>query len=575
MYGHVNVKFVSSGWIAAFALLMLQGTPRSTGAAESPFRPFMDAAPASATNQLAIVSGGHEALLLRVHLIRAARRSIDIQTFIWSNDECGRLLMYELIGAARRGVRVRIIADQLVSEKDPATAAFLSQVHTNLEIRHYRPAFARLDPSLLHTVWKGLTRFHDINQRMHNKVMLFDGVALLTGGRNIENTYFDHSTEMNFRDRDVLAIGPVARQAEESFEAFWGYRHTHRSVDLVDVRRARESGAFPRLETREDFAFGPFFGELDREVGDVAGWGAWVERHLRAVRAVEFIADAPGKKRGLPLTEQARITRTLKHVLEGARASVVMQTPYLVLSKPARKLFKQLGRQSPRVRIRISSNSFASTDNLLAYSANYRLRGVYVEELGLEIHEFRPLPADWPELFPRYPVMKAMAEVRLNEDRQSRRPFLCIHAKSLVVDGRIAYIGSYNLDPRSENLNTEVGLLVEDEAFARALQAEIERDMEDRNSWTIGKRKLPLGLGVVNGLLDGVLSWSPVDVWPVQNTTSFELHPDGEYRHPLDPEFHRHYREAGAFPGAEGVLSTKEILTRLYKVVGAPLTPIL
>ncbi|HMP76304.1 MAG TPA: phospholipase D family protein [Kiritimatiellia bacterium] len=564
-----------AGWIAVFALLMQPGAADTVFAGASPFRPLLDAAAASTTNHLAIVSGGYDALLLRVHLIRAARRSIDIQTFIWSNDECGRLLMYELVGAARRGVRVRIIADQMVSEKDPGTAAFLSQVHTNLEVRHYRPAFSRLDPSLLQLAWKGLTRFHDINQRMHNKVMLFDGVALLTGGRNIENTYFDHSTEMNFRDRDVLAIGPVAEQAAESFEEFWDYRHTHRSLDLVDVRGARESGKFPRLETRDDYAFGSFFTGLDGEVGDPARWQAWLDRHLQPVRHVEFIADVPGKKRGLPLTERARITRRLKHVLEEARESIVVQTPYLVLSKAARKLFRNQGRQHPNLRIRISSNSFASTDNLLAYSANYRLRGVYVEDLGLEIHEYRPVPADWPELFPRYPEMKALAETRIRAGRQARLPFLCIHAKSLVVDGRLAYIGSYNLDPRSENLNTEVGLLVEDEAFAHALQAEIERDMEDRNSWTIARRKLPLGMGVVNGWIDGVLSLSPVDIWPVQNTSSFELAPGGEYRHPGARDFHAHYREVGSFPGAEGALSTKEILTRIYKAVGSPLTPIL
>ena len=560
----------------AFVLLVLQAvSPRAVAAAESPFRPLMDAAAGSATNHLAIVSGGYDALLLRVHLIREARRSIDIQTFIWSNDECGRLLMYELVGAAQRGVRVRIIADQMVSEKDPGTAAFLSQVHTNLEVRHYRPAMARLDPSLLQTIWAGLTGFHDINQRMHNKVMLFDGAALLTGGRNIENTYFDHSTEMNFRDRDVLAIGPVAEQAAESFEEFWDYRHTHRSLDLVDVRKARESGEFPRLATRADYAFGSFFSNLDAGVDDSARWQAWQARHLRAVERVEFVADVPGKKRGLPLTERARITRRLKAVLEDARESIVIQTPYLVLSKAARKLFRNQARRHPNLRVRISSNSFASTDNLLAYSANYRLRGVYVGELGLEIHEFRPVPADWPEVFPRYPEMKALAESRIRAGLQSRRPFLCIHAKSLVVDGRMAYIGSYNLDPRSENLNTEVGLLVEDETFARALQEEIERDMEDRNSWTIAKRKLPLGVGVVNGLVDSVLSLSPVDVWPVQNTSSFELAPGGAYRHPGARDFHAHYREVGSFPGAEGVLSTKEILTRIYKVVGTPLTPVL
>ncbi|MCX6955966.1 MAG: phospholipase D-like domain-containing protein, partial [Verrucomicrobia bacterium] len=150
-----------------------------------------------------------------------------------------------------------------------------------------------------------------------------------------------------------------------------------------------------------------------------------------------------------------------------------------------------------------------------------------------------------------------------------------LHAKSLVVDGRLAFVGSYNLDPRSENLNTEVGLLVEDEAFARELQAQIARDMRAENSWVIARRAIPLKLDALNGLIDSVLSLSPIDLWPIQNTSSFELRPGARAVPPGHAEFHQRYREVGPFPGTDGLLSTKELLTRLYKAVGAPLTPIL
>jgi putative cardiolipin synthase len=150
-----------------------------------------------------------------------------------------------------------------------------------------------------------------------------------------------------------------------------------------------------------------------------------------------------------------------------------------------------------------------------------------------------------------------------------------VHAKSLVVDDRVAFIGSYNLDPRSENLNTEVGLLVEDARFARELRGQIERDMRPENAWVIGRRALPLGMQAINGVLDDFLSLAPVDVWPIQNTSSFELKPGSTAVAPWHPDFHRHYREVGSFPGTEGLLTTKEILTRLYKAVGPTLTPIL
>lgn len=525
-------------------------------------------------NRLAIISGGYDALLLRVHLIRQATKSIEVQTFIWTNDECGRLLMCELIEAARRGVKVRIIADHLVSEQNPATAAFLATVHPNLEVRHYRPALSRMKPTFIHTIMASVRSFHGVNQRMHNKVMLFDDAVLITGGRNIENTYYDHSPGMNFRDRDVLAIGPVVKAAVKSFDDFWSYRHVVPSRELTDVTALIANGQYPHYATRADYDFGPYFGDLIREADDPVLIAEKFVRRLRPVEKVDFICDEPGKSSGF-FSRTARITRELRRTLERAERSIVMQTPYLVLSNPAQELLDELRSKKPGLRVVVSSNSFASTDNLLAYSANYRLRGRYVTDLGLEVHEFKPRPASMAELFPRHGEMEKIARARLAAGEDTRLPFLCLHAKSLVVDDRIAFVGSYNLDPRSENLNTEVGLLVEDEGFARELRAEIDADIRPENSWVIAERDLPLGLDKLNGLIGGLLSLGPVDVWPIQNTSSYDLKPGGRVVAPGDPAFHQNYREVGPFPGTEGKLTTKEILTRLYKAVGSTLTPIL
>lgn len=569
---------------AAWFVVLSAAVARAAAApyADSPLGPSVAAAFGTAPpqdrtsgNRLAIVSGGYDALLLRVHLIRNAQTSIAVQTFIWTNDECGRLLIYELIEAARRGVKVRIIADQMVSMQDPETMAFLATAHPNLEVKHYRPALSRLKPSVLHTLLASVRSFHGVNQRMHNKLMLFDDAVLITGGRNIENTYYDHSTGMNFRDRDVLAVGPVAHAAAESFEQFWTYRQSVPSRELSDVEAVIARGGFRRYEQRADYDFGPFFGALDREADAAAVITARFAARLRPVSKVSFIADVPGKSSGF-FSSTARITRELRQTLERAEASVVMQTPYLVLSAPARELLHDLQERHPGLRIRISTNSFASTDNLLAYSANYRLRNRYVQDLRLQVHEFKPQPASLLILFPQYPEMERLARLRVGGGAPARLPFLCMHAKSLVVDSRIAFVGSYNLDPRSERLNTEAGLLVEDAAFATELRSEIERDMQAQNSWVIARRAMPLHLEVVNGLLGGIVqSLSPVDLWPIQNTSSFALRPGAAEVPPDAPAFYQNYREAGSFPGTEGWLTQKGILTRIYKAVGAPLTPIL
>jgi len=563
------------GWASLMLALALVGTAARAAEpfSDSPLGPVVGEAFASTEdsaigNQVALLSGGYEALLLRIHLIRQARSSIDIQTFIWTNDEVGRLMAYELIQAARRGVKVRLLADQIASDRDPATVAFMATAHPNLEVRHYRPPLSRLQPSLFHTLLAGLQSFHAINQRMHNKLMVVDGAVLVSGGRNIENTYFDHSTGMNFRDRDILVVGPVVSEAEASFIDFWESHHSVPSGDLVDVGRVIRSGAFPRLETREDFAFNGLFDELDREADEPAVIRAFLQEHLRRVDRVTLLVDTPGKSRGF-FSRTSRITAELREALQQAETSIVMQTPYLIISGPAERLFRELRRDHPDLSVRVSTNSFVSTDNELAYSANYRLRGTYVDTLRFEIHEFMPHPATLRELFPGYDAMAERAGAAGAE------PFLCIHAKSLVIDDRVAFVGSYNLDPRSENLNTEIGLLVEDAAFARELREQIERDMAPENSWVIGPRSLPLRLDVVNGLLDGILSLSPIDIWPLQNTSSFELLPGAEAVSPWDPDFHENYRDIGSFPGTDGLFSTSEIMTRLYKAVGSPLTPIL
>ncbi|HEX2100670.1 MAG TPA: phospholipase D family protein [Candidatus Synoicihabitans sp.] len=564
-------------------LALVAGSPMRLGAAGLAGSPLGAAAQEVASagapdptigNHVALVSGGEDALLLRIHLIRQATLTIAVQTFIWTNDECGRLLMYELIEAARRGVKVRIIADHFASDQDPAIVAFLATAHPNLEIKHHRPARSRLQGSLFRNAFAALQSFRSFNQRMHNKVMVFDDTALITGGRNIENTYFDHSTELNFRDRDVLVIGPAVQAAAASFEAFWNFRYSVPSRELKDVAALLARDAYPRFTTRADYAFGSYFQDLVDDAPRLQRTAQVFRERLRAVDKARFVADEPGKLRDL-LTKTSDVTRELRDTIEQARTSIVIQTPYLVLSPPARRVLRRLREEQPALAIRISTNSFASTDNIMAYSGNYRLRSVYVEDLALQVYEFKPQPQNLGALFPRYEEMRERAVSRIAARTQTRLPYLCIHSKSLVVDNRFAFVGSYNLDPRSENLNTEAGLFVEDAAFARELRAEIEADMDPGNSWVIARRPLPLRLDVVNGWVADVLTLAPLDLWPIQNTSSFELREDGVVVPPGHPDFHRHYREVGAFPGADGWLTHKEIVTRLYKAVGKPLTPLL
>lgn len=542
----------------------------------SPFRVVVDEAVGAIRaetdpttgNYVQILDSGDDALLARIHLIRQATKSICVQTFIWTNDEVGRFVMYELIEAAKRGVQVRVIADHFVSDKDPNVVAFLATVHPNLQIKHYRPAADRIRPSKLRVMGDLVLGFRGFNQRMHNKILLVDDVAVIAGGRNIENTYYNRSTWINFRDREVLVIGPAVPEVRTSFNDFWTCRHVVPSRELLDVATVVAQGNFVRYITRADFAFA---GLCDRE-----DWGAadlpliqrtFVDRLIRAQR-VEFVADKPGKNRALSLRGGGQITQRLAKVIGEAQHEVIAQSPYFVLGTPSRKFFTALRKQKPSLRIVVSSNSFGSTDNVMAYSANYRLRSTYIESLGLETYEFKPLPGELRTVFPAYDDFARRAEERIAKGEQEEPPFLCIHAKSAVVDGKVAYIGSYNLDPRSANLNTEIGFLIEDRTIARQLRDTILGDCQPENSWVIAKRQMPLSSDKLNGLVEGLMHLSPVDLWPIRNTSSFELLPGRSPVPTNHPDFYRNYQDIGSFPGAPAGLSAKEITTRLYKALG-------
>ena len=158
--------------------------------------------------EVKLLDNGRESFLHRIKMIRSAKESIVLQTFIWTADECGRILFHELREAAKRGVKVRIICDHLFSTQDSSALAAISRTE-NLEIKIYNPAGDSLKPDALVILLESIGDFHKMNQRMHNKLLLVDSNHGICGGRNIEDTYYDNSTGLNFRDLDLAVRGPV------------------------------------------------------------------------------------------------------------------------------------------------------------------------------------------------------------------------------------------------------------------------------------------------------------------------------------------------------------------------------
>lgn len=438
---------------------------------------FIDAQVAAHAGQsgVYVLERGEEALLARAWLADHAQKSIAVQYFIWSTDNIGILGSEALLRAAERGVRVRVIVDDLFIDA-PDTSLLALARHPNIEVRIYNPKHSVGTP--VHTrILNVVTDFRGVNQRMHDKTFIVDGKLAITGGRNMADEYFDYDHEYNFRDRDALLLGPVVEDVEASFERFWqselsadveklydGFGLWKKRIRVGDDEVARIYAALHAYaQSRENFA-PEIRAALDAmpaafpQVAERVTWGR-----------VEFISDRPGKNDNrFGLGGGGLTTEILARLVRQAKSRITIQSPYLVLSREAKAIFREALERG--VRVRVSTNSLASTDNLPAFGGYQRQRSELLK-MGVEIFEYRPDSEIQHQLMARTVPVRA------------EPPIFALHAKTLVIDSAITYIGTFNLDPRSENLNTEVGVVVYDERLARSVEAAIETDMKEGNSW--------------------------------------------------------------------------------------------
>jgi len=438
-----------------------------------------------------VLDTGEEALISRAWLAEHASRSIDVQYFIWSTDNIGLLAAEALLRAAGRGVKVRVIVDDFMIDAPDRWLLALAR-HPGIEIRIYNPK-SSVGVSFSRRWWNAATDLRGVNQRMHDKTFIVDGAVAITGGRNVAAEYYDYHHEYNFRDRDVLLAGVVVGAMLESFERFW---HSDLSVPVARLYEGvAEASGEPDAQLRALWDQLHAYARADENFAPevraaIAGAASSFERLARdaAWGRVDFLCDLPGKNEGTSgLGGGGRSTQALAELVESARESIDIQSPYLVLSDEALAL---VGRAIARgVKIRVNTNSLASTDNLQAF-AGYRNQRSRLLAMGLEIFEYRP-DAKGPR------EARARALVAGLPAGAAPDPVFGLHAKTMVVDSKVAFIGTFNLDPRSENLNTEVGVVIHNEALSARVGREIEIDMSEGNSWNAATddpdRFVPLG----------------------------------------------------------------------------------
>ncbi len=529
-------------------------------------KPYGETDISHARHRLKLINNGHDALLTRVKMIREAKDEVCIQTFIWAEDEIGLYFFYELLQAAKRGVKVKIIADQMFSISKIDWLAYAVTCHPNIEIRLFNPNSDRLNNSTLGIFTAIAFKMKSYNSRMHNKLFIADGLAL-TGGRNIENCYYDRGSTLNFKDRDVLVSGPVVSDMKKSFKKFWDFNRTIPAEELKDVAKFLEKGIkFPEF-TDQDKDVKPILTEVNR---DLMQCGTTVLNRPYQVQKVGFFADDPEKNSSNGYEGSGRLNETVVEFLKNTKKSVKVQSPYLVLNDRGMKLFNAIRKEKPELDITFSTNSLCATDSWQTYAYFYKEKRWLLEDLQAKVFEYKKMPENIGELMPKYR--------ELVKRSQPKKPYLCLHAKTVVIDNQISLIGSYNIDPRSANLTTEVHLVVWDDAFAKLVVADIDNDCSPKSSWVVAKKNLPLGVKQVDDLFASVSgmikSVTSLDLWPVNYASCFELKPSETPLPVNHKDFYKNYNDVGSFPELS-TIDDKIILIRLLKSLGKGLKPLM
>jgi putative cardiolipin synthase len=416
------------------------------------------------------LADGRDAFAARVLLARAAARSIDVQVYIWHGDPTGRAMFAEMRRAADRGVRVRLlIDDNNTAGLDPLLA--MLDAHPNIELRLFNPFAQRGATRLLGYA----TDFSRLNRRMHNKSFTVDAQVTVVGGRNIGDEYFEAGQDTTFADLDLIAAGDAVREVSASFDRYWNAASAYPAAALL-------SGVEPMPRETFDGLLAQ-----DRAVPEVAEYGRALERsalvrellagglHWEWVRA-RLVADAPEKVVEPIGTLEVAMLPRLGAAMGTPARSLDLVSPYFVPGAHGADALAALARGG--VRVRVLTNSLAATD-VAPVHAGYAKRRETLLAGGVELLELRPSPGAG-DAGGRTPSRPGASSASL-------------HAKTFAIDGERVFVGSFNLDPRSAALNTEMGLVVDSPALARRLSAALDA-MHPALAWRV--ERAPEGGGV-------------------------------------------------------------------------------
>lgn len=406
-----------------------------------------------------LVPIGRQAFRDRIAMTALAEKTLDVQYYIWENDKTGRILAERLAQAADRGVRVRILLDDNTLQGRDTSIATLD-AHPHISIRLFNP-FRNRRFHLIDFV----TDFGRVNHRMHNKSMTVDGSISILGGRNIGDDYFEVDEESNFRDLDILAAGPVVSEIDRSFDKLWNDPHAYPISTLTQRRYTQADLQALRQGMRKTIAEAPYphpldanIERLEKRLGAALDQLIWARGMTIANNAKTLMEPQLGQR--------GELLEALRNKLAQLDQELLIESAYFVGTNADVAAAKRLVDRG--IRVRVLTNSLASNDVLAAHAGYEKWRDDLLAA-GVEIYELRPDAKG-----------KLLDKVLARGESKSS-----LHTKAFAFDRDSIFVGSFNLDPRSANINTEIGLYVESPELAQQLVRFMNKGIQPATAWQV------------------------------------------------------------------------------------------
>ena len=448
------------------------------------------------------LASGTEAFVARLALASRAKKTLDLQYYIWRGDKTGRLLAGAVVEAAERGVKTRMLLDDMGTAAKDRSLLILDS-HPNIEVRLFNPISLR-SMRMLGT----LLDFGRVNRRMHNKSFTADRQVAIVGGRNIADEYFDASDAMNFTDFDVVVRGPAVDEVGDTFEQYW---NCEAAIPITQVSREKVSDTDLQQGRRELLAHRKQM--EDSQYAAALKSSKLANTPLNQItflkgRAV-VVSDRPEKVKMRPEDASTHLAPLLRDVVAGTQRELTLVSPYFIPGKEGVQWMTELEQRG--VNVKVITNSLASTDVAPVHSGYARYREDLLKA-GIEIRELKPIPT------------ATQSDAGLNLTGSSKAG---LHAKTFVFDRRWVFVGSMNLDPRSLRLNTEMGIVIDSPELATQMLERAETKLSQRTylvksgpdglTWTteengqlVTLKKEPSG-GLKKSIVKMIASWLPIE----------------------------------------------------------------